>query len=302
MIIDVSYHNGVINWEKAKSEIEGAIIRCGYGQDLKKQDDKQYQRNISECKRLGIPFGVYFYSYAESLDKVDGEIKHLKRLIEGVKMDFPIFLDLEEDKNAKIAKDVANKWLKAMDGYDVGIYANTWWWDNYLKGVKCKKWVAAWGKEQPKIDNMVLWQYDAYGTVNGVGNKSVDLNKNIALKIKDANPAKKKTIDELAREVIAEKWGDGEERKKRLTAAGYDYAAVQKRVNEILGVGKKKYMTVTGVKWALNMRSAPNMSGGVITTIPKGERVELLEKTTAKWYKVKYNGKTGYCWAEYLKA
>ena len=111
-----------------------------------------------------------------------------------------------------------------------------------------------------------------------------------------------KSVDELAHEVIAEKWGDGEERKKRLTAAGYDYAAVQNRVNEILGVGTKKYMTVTGVHYALNMRSAPGMSGGVITTIPKGARVELLEKTTAKWYKVKYNGKTGYCWSEYLKA
>lgn len=298
MIIDVSYHNGVIDWEKAKPEIEGAIIRCGYGQDLKKQDDKQYQRNIAECKRLGIPFGVYFYSYAATLDKVNGEVEHLKRLIKGVEMDFPIFLDLEEDKNAKIAKDVANKWLKAMTGYDVGIYANTWWWDNYLKGVKCKKWVASWNTEQPKIDDMVLWQYDAYGTVAGVGNKSVDLNKNIALTIKN----KKKTVDELAHEVIAEKWGDGEERKKRLTAAGYDYQTVQNRVNEILGIKKKTYMTVTGVNYALNMRNAPGMSGAIITTIPKGARVELLEKTTGNWYKVKYNGRTGYCWAKYLKA
>lgn len=302
MIIDVSYHNGTIDWEKAKPHIEGAIIRCGYGQDLKKQDDKQYQRNVSECTRLGIPFGVYFYSYAESLDKVDGEIKHLKRLIDGVKMQFPIFLDLEEDKNAKIAKDVANKWLKAMDGYDVGIYANLYWWNNHLKGVECKKWVAAWQKTQPKVNNMVLWQYDAYGTVPGVGS-GVDLDKNIALKIEKPNEnPKKKTVDEIAREVITGKWGNGAERKKRLTAAGYDYEAVQKRVNEILGVGKKTYMTVTGVKYALNMRNAPGMSGVIIATIPKGERVELLEKTTAKWYKVKYNGKTGYCWTEYLKA
>lgn len=302
MIIDVSYHDGVIDWEKAKPEIEGAIIRCGYGQDLKKQDDKQYQRNISECKRLGIPFGVYFYSYAATLDKVDGEIKHLKRLIEGVEMQFQIFIDLEEDKNANIAKEVAEKFLKALEDYDVGIYANTWWWDNYLKGLKCKKWVAAWNVEQPTYDNMVLWQYDAYGTVKGVGTKSVDLNKNIALVINHPVTPVKKSIDELAREVIAEKWGDGEERKKRLTAAGYDYQTVQDRVNEILGVGTKKYMTVTGVNYALNMRNKPGMSGDIITTIPKGAKVELLEKTTANWYKVKYNGKTGYCWADYLKA
>lgn len=303
MIIDVSYHDGAVNWDKAKSEIEGAIIRCGYGQDLKKQDDKQYFRNISECKRLGIPFGVYFYSYAATLDKVDGEIKHLKRLIDGVEMQFPIFIDLEEDKNAKIAKEVAAKFLKALEGYDVGVYANSWWWDNYLKGLKCKKWVAAWDVAQPTYDNMVLWQYDAYGTVSGVGTKSVDLNKNIALVINNpvtpVTPAKK-SIEELAREVIAGKWGNGDERKKRLTEAGYNYADVQKRVNEILKE-ESTYLKVDGVKRALNMRTSPSMDANIILTIPKGERVELVQKTTDKWYRVKYKGVTGYCWAGYLK-
>ena len=60
LIIDVSYHNGVINWEKVKaSGCAGAILRCGYGDDIASQDDKQWIRNLSECERLGIPVGVY---------------------------------------------------------------------------------------------------------------------------------------------------------------------------------------------------------------------------------------------------
>lgn len=185
MIIDVSKHNGKIDWEKAKSEIEGAIIRCGYGRDVKNQDDEYFQRNVSECQRLGIPFGVYIYSYAGDVEKAKSEADHVKRLVKGLKLDFPIFYDLEEAKYSKVATKVAETWLSEMKGYDVGIYANLHWWTNYLKGIECKKWVAAWNVSQPNVKNMVLWQYDAYGTVDGVGKGSVDLNKNIALKVVD---------------------------------------------------------------------------------------------------------------------
>ena len=66
-IIDVSYHNGTIDWNAVKvSGIEGAILRCGYGDDIVGQDDSQWFRNADECTRLGIPFGVYIYSYAKS--------------------------------------------------------------------------------------------------------------------------------------------------------------------------------------------------------------------------------------------
>ena len=62
LLIDVSEHNGKIDWETVKNYIDGAIIRCGYGMDETNQDDKQWKRNVAECERLGIPFGVYLYS------------------------------------------------------------------------------------------------------------------------------------------------------------------------------------------------------------------------------------------------
>lgn len=59
LLIDVSEHNGVIDWNQVKGHIDGAIIRCGFGMDQADQDDKQWSRNVAECERLGIPFGVY---------------------------------------------------------------------------------------------------------------------------------------------------------------------------------------------------------------------------------------------------
>ncbi|MFQ7551159.1 MAG: hypothetical protein ACLRMZ_13610 [Blautia marasmi] len=60
-IIDVSEHNGRIDWEEARKHIDGVIIRCGYGMDQANQDDKYWKRNADECTRLEIPFGVYLY-------------------------------------------------------------------------------------------------------------------------------------------------------------------------------------------------------------------------------------------------
>ena len=67
--IDVSHHQGQIDWEKVKADgIDFAIIRCGYGEDKTEYDDRWWEYNTSECERLGIPYGVYLYSYAGKTD------------------------------------------------------------------------------------------------------------------------------------------------------------------------------------------------------------------------------------------
>ena len=55
-VIDVSEHQGTINWDAVKGHIDGAILRCGYGDNIASQDDKQWKRTADECTRLGIPF------------------------------------------------------------------------------------------------------------------------------------------------------------------------------------------------------------------------------------------------------
>ena len=93
--IDVSHYQGEIDWEKVKPQIDFAILRIGLGDDIKSQDDKQFERNYSECVRLGIPFAVYFFSYAVNKAKVAKEIAHIKRLLNGMKINAPVYIDIE---------------------------------------------------------------------------------------------------------------------------------------------------------------------------------------------------------------
>ena len=80
-VVDVSYHQGTINWEKVKAAGYHAIIRCGYGDDLTSQDDKQWKRNANECTRLGIPFGVYIYPVCRKTPCFSyGDIRHFHRI------------------------------------------------------------------------------------------------------------------------------------------------------------------------------------------------------------------------------
>lgn len=180
MIIDVSEHQGKIDWEKVKSSgVEGAIIRCGYGSNIKSQDDKCFLRNVEECIRLGIPFGIYLYSYAKNSKAAKSEISHVKRLIEGLPISLGVFYDLEEPGTEKAAKENAKVWLEEMSSYNAGIYASLSWFKNYLKDISCKKWVASWGSKKPAFSDMVLWQYSDRGSVSGIAGH-VDLNEMIS--------------------------------------------------------------------------------------------------------------------------
>ena len=87
LVIDVSKHQGAIDWAAVKSsgQIYGAIIRCGFGSDLKKQDDSRFVENVEGCIKNGIPFGVYLYSYAKTNAEIDSEVKHTIRLVEPYK-------------------------------------------------------------------------------------------------------------------------------------------------------------------------------------------------------------------------
>lgn len=147
LIIDVSYHNGVINWEKVKaSGCAGAILRCGYGDDIASQDDKQWIRNLAECERLGIPVGVYLYSYATCDRQAQSELDHILRLIKGHTFQLPIFIDVEEPGTQNYAPrccEIVCEGLKT-NGYTPGIYASLSWFSNHLGSVRGKyiEWMA----------------------------------------------------------------------------------------------------------------------------------------------------------------
>lgn len=255
--IDVSSHQSIINWSVVKGQIDFAIIRLGYGDNITKQDDKYFLRNVKGCIDNNIPFGVYIYSYATNLGgnaSIQSEIDHCKRLLSQIsKKPFCVYIDMEYNSTVKLGKTLltnfALEFCKQITqaGYKAGVYANQNWFQNYLNPSTIAShgysiWVAKYSTNKPNItSNYDIWQYSDKGKVNGItGN--VDMNtmvKNII------GSSTKKSIDELAREVINGKWGNGADRKARLTSAGYNYQEVQNRVNQILSPKPKvEYYTV----------------------------------------------------------
>ena len=87
--IDVSSYQGRIDWNKVKPYIDFAIIRCGWGNNSRRQDDVYFERNSRMCHELNIPFGVYLYSYATNLDDARSEVEHTLRLIRDKKLEYP---------------------------------------------------------------------------------------------------------------------------------------------------------------------------------------------------------------------
>lgn len=186
-IIDVSEHNGTINWEEAKKHIDGAILRCGYGMDIASQDDKQWSRNVAECERLGIPYGVYLYSYATNTDRAKSEAQHVLRLISGHKLSYPVYYDLEEPgtegaavANAKVFGDI----IEAA-GYWCGVYYNRDWHNRVVKGQlnRFTLWGAGYGTNNGQAQSNYkpgfgedIWQYSSKGSVPGVSG-NVDVNE-----------------------------------------------------------------------------------------------------------------------------
>lgn len=281
--IDVSFAQGIIDWNKVKGNIDFAIIRCGYGDNIASQDDSQWKRNADECTRLGIPFGVYIYSYATTDAQARSEAEHVLRCVKGYKLSLPIYLDLEEPGTesgavgrAKIFADIIEK-----AGYWCGIYANLNWWRNYIGGLgnRYTKWVAQYNTtcdyENGKPD---IWQYSSSGNVPGISG-SADMNYMYRDLLKEVSGQKattttqKKSVDVIAQEVIDGKWGNGNDRKIKLVQAGYDYEAVQKRVNELMDTPEyyviksgdtlsgiaSKYGTTYQVLAALNGIANPNL-------------------------------------------
>lgn len=183
MIVDVSRHNGSINWKTAKAAgVEAAIIRCGYGSDKTQYDDGSFRANIEGAVAAGVVVGVYLYSYARDIAGARSEAQHALRLITPYKsvIKLPIFYDIEERDRTAGASERAIVFCDILKnaGYKVGVYADLDFWQNYLRGLDgytCYRWVAKWSEPKPS-GQVDIWQYNAYGKVPGIGN-GVDLDR-----------------------------------------------------------------------------------------------------------------------------
>ena len=244
-VIDVSYHNGTIDWEKVKSSgVDGAIIRCGYGSNLTAQDDKQWKRNADECTRLGIPFGTYIYSYAKTDARARSEAEHVLRLVKGYKLSYPVYYDLEEAGTQSGAVNRMKIFAEIIEnaGYWVGVYCNKSWWDNTLKslGDRYTKWIARYNSTLG-MSGVDMWQYTSSGSVSGISGR-VDMNhcyrdfpKEISGSSSSSPSGSSSTVPsgatlDLAVKVMKGEYGNGDARK---SALGSRYDEVQDFINHI---------------------------------------------------------------------
>lgn len=242
--IDVSSWQGNIDFKKVKAAgIEFVIVRDGFASSY----DSMFLKNVKGFKAAGIKVpAIYHFAYPlsdrDAINEAEFAVKAAKEA--ELPKSTAIFYDFEYDsenyciKNGITpTKDDIVRWTELFcetvkaSGYVPGVYFNH---DYYTRiygsaiASKYKVWYANWSSKAPTID-YDYHQYSSKGTVNGISG-FVDMNNgNDQIKMEEP---KLKSIDEIADEVVAGKWGNGVERKNKLSAAGYSYDEVQAKVNE----------------------------------------------------------------------
>ena len=253
--IDVSKWQGEFNFAKAKDEgVEFVILRGAYACEK----DVRFEDYYKTCKELNLPVGVYHYSMAKSVSEARSEANFLiNNVLKEKQFEYPIYMDVEDKVQGALGKDLLTDIVIAFcdtlekAGYYVGIYSSASFFATYMHESKLErfdKWIAQWSKSCTYKGNYGMWQF---------GGETNLIRKNIVadvvcdqdyayydypsiMKEKGLNGfgllnVEDKTVEELANEVINGLWGNGEDRKNRLTNAGYNYNEVQNMVNAILG-------------------------------------------------------------------
>lgn len=265
--IDVSEHQGRIDWERVKGNIDFAILRAGYGRN---NIDKQFIRNIEECNRLCIPVGIYWFSYAWNTEMARNEAKYVLEAIKGYRVDYPISFDLEYDtlnyakKNGvtigkRLATDMINAFCSTIEqaGYKAMNYANPDFINNkfYNNEVNYPLWLAWYGasEDRAKAYNPSMWQYSESGSMPGIGTNSVDIN--------------------------------------------YCYEDFLKKDFTL------ENATTCNVDTELNIRAKGNVNSNIVGKIPAGDRfrIKWVDKDYLGWYYIEYQGVTGYVSQDYVE-
>lgn len=269
--IDISNHNGDIDWGKLSKEVSFVIIRAGYGQN---NIDLRAIKNIENATKYGVPFGLYWFSYALNTEMSAKEANYLCNLADKYKPTYPLCYDWEYDSDNYAKKNKADTSKQAMlnrarvfletvksRGYYPMIYTNI---DYLNRGFgeltnQYDVWLAQWGVNSPSV-SCGIWQTTDKGVIKGInGNVDKDIaykdypsiiNKNenatpianykLTDKLKDkieknVSELFWETYTDVANDIINGKYGVGKERKQKLEELGYNYDVAQIFVNAFLG-------------------------------------------------------------------
>ena len=183
--IDVSVHNGNIDWNRVKSAgIDFAILRAGYGR-LASQKDERFEQNYSGAKAAGVPVGAYWYSYAMSEDEARLEADVFLSVIKGKQFEFPVYYDVEEKKQFALGKEKVSAIMRAFlerveaAGYFVGLYGSASSLTTHTADdIKSRYtiWLAHWVNQTSYGGAYGIWQHSEKGRVDGInGNMDLDI-------------------------------------------------------------------------------------------------------------------------------
>lgn len=185
--VDISNHNGDIVWSKLSKEISFVIIRAGYGQN---NIDERAVYNIEQAQKYGVPFGLYWFSYALTIKQAIKEANFLCDLADKYNPTYPLCYDWEYDsdkyamrngfdtsKTAMLAK--ATAFLTAVEkrGYYAMLYTNLDYLNRGFGSLtdRFDIWLAQWGTNSPSV-SCGIWQTSSKGMINGVdGNVDKDI-------------------------------------------------------------------------------------------------------------------------------
>lgn len=284
--VDVSYANGSIDWGKAKSAVDFAIIRSSFGSDLPSQIDAFFYQNVAGCEKNGIPYGLYHFAYFIDEKTAKGEADFAIRLAKECGNVRFIALDIEEDSQ-RYARSMGKSpdWTACAvafleriknAGYTPVLYTNQSWITSIFDYEKLRSytlWYAAPGATFPKYSPAV-WQYDWTGKVPGM-NGDVDMDLCYT--------------DELFIDKITYF------RKNKVT----DNEITQMFSAQIVN----KYVIITSTN-GVNIRSGASTSYKILGAIPYNITVKITRQTSGGghiWGLTTYNGVTGWIACDFTK-
>lgn len=332
--IDISEHQGRINWEQVKDHVDFVMLRAGYGRN---NIDKQFIRNIEECNRLGIPVGIYWFSYALNEEMARNEAKYVLEAIKGYRVDYPISFDLEYDtlnyakKNGvtigkRLATDMINAFCSTIEqaGYKAMNYANPDFINNkfYNNEVNYPLWLAWYSvsEDRAKAYNPSMWQYSESGSIPGIGTNSVDMNYCYEDFLKKDFTLENATTCNVDTELnirakgnvnsnIVGKIPAGERFRIKWVDSDYlgwyyiEYQGITGYVSQDY-VEKLQMATTCNVDSVLNVRAEGNTSSNIVATINPGEvfRIDWVDSDFIGWYRITTaTGATGFVKSDFVK-
>ena len=288
--IDISEHNGTVDWAKVAKKVDFAILRICWVGNTQNKMDKLFEKNYAAAKKAGVKLGAYVYIYSKTAAAATKGAEWVLKQIKGKTFELPIYCDMEDPTIAGLGKtkltaitDAFNAAIK-KGGYRVGIYASLDWFRNKLNSTvkKYYTWIAHYTSGTDKYKGEYqMWQNSSKGKVDGVkGNVDTNYLYENIFSVSASTLEKPKTPASSAPTYTAGKTYTLQTDLKVRKGAGTKYA--QKLLTELTANGKK------------------NAKSGKYAVLKKGTRVtaqKVIKEGNNIWLQIP----SGYVAAYYNK-